>query len=74
MPDYAAICVFPMVGNSSEKVSNGWKKWGKGFQWLEKRGKKFPMVGKTVKKHEANLKGAEVCPRQLKNPRMPMPG
>ena len=33
-----AVGVFPMVGKSRADFSNGWKKRGEFFQWLEKWG------------------------------------
>ena len=44
---------FPMVGKRGGSFSNGWKKWGGFFQWLEKVRAVFPTIGKTG--------GAGVC-------------
>ena len=39
--------VFPMVGKKGGSFSNGWKKRGGFFQWLEKVLAVFPTIGKT---------------------------
>ena len=56
-----------MVGKTPEKVSNGWKRVWKSFQWLENGFKKFPMIGKTpgkVSKWLETLKW-ECCKAQV---------
>ena len=49
--------LFVIFWKRQGNVSNGWKKRRKFFQRLEKRGKKFPTIGKTREKVSNDWKG-----------------
>jgi len=48
--------IIPTHKKPSPGVSNHWKNRAKSFQWLEKRLKIFPMVGKNTKKSSNDWK------------------